>query len=51
MVEDTTNKNNTVDTKPTKARLFASANIENIKLIDNLSLGKISIHNKYYTSS
>jgi len=40
-----------IDSKPTKARLFTSANIENIKLIDNLSLGQISIHNKYYTSS
>ena len=40
-----------IDTKPAEARLFASANIENIKLIDNLSLGQISIHNKFYTSS
>ena len=40
-----------IDIKTTKARLFASANIENIKLIDNLSLGQISIHKKYYTSS
>ena len=40
-----------IDAKPAKARLFASANIENIKLIDNLSLGQISFYNKYYTSS
>ena len=40
-----------IDAKPAEARLFASANIENIKLIDNLSLGQISIHNKFYTSS
>lgn len=40
-----------INTKPAEARLFVSANIENIKLIDNLSLGKIRIHNKYYISS
>ena len=40
-----------IDAKPAEARLFASANIENINLIDNLSLGQISIHNKFYTSS
>ena len=40
-----------IDAKPTKARLFVSVNIENIKLIDNLFLGRISIQNKLYTSS
>ena len=40
-----------IDTKPVKARLFISANIEKIKLIDNLFLGNIKIQDKTYISS
>ena len=40
-----------ITSKPEKARIFISANIEKIRLIDNLFVGKVKIQDKYFTNS
>ena len=40
-----------IKSKPFKSRVFISANIENIKLIDNLYLGRIKVRDQYFCIS